>query len=259
LGYSNFADLSLSSKMAPSVDSVQELSNLIAEKALPAAKKELAEVTALARSKGGDEYSEASLDKLKPWDLTFWSERLKESKFDMTEEELRPYFALPAVLNGMFGLVQRIFDIEVKAADGETEVWHPDVTFYKVFDGTSGKHIASFYLDPYSRPEDKSGGAWMDTCIGKSKALDKDIPVAYLTCNGSPPVGKKPSLMTFGEVETLFHEFGHGLQHMLTRATEGDVAGINGVEVRMNEQMNGCDNFRFIIICWIVSLNCSFF
>jgi oligopeptidase A len=259
LGYSNFADLSLSSKMAPSVDSVQELSNLIAEKALPAAKKELAQVTALARSKGGDEYSEASLDKLKPWDLTFWSERLKESKFDMTEEELRPYFALPAVLNGMFGLVQRIFDIEVKAADGETEVWHPDVTFYKVFDGTSGKHIASFYLDPYSRPEDKSGGAWMDTCIGKSKALDKDIPVAYLTCNGSPPVGKKPSLMTFGEVETLFHEFGHGLQHMLTRATEGDVAGINGVEVRMNEQMNGCDNFRFIIICWIVSLNCSFF
>jgi oligopeptidase A len=240
LGYSNFAELSLASKMAPSVDSVRELTDLVAEKALPAAKKELEEVLALARSKGGDEYSEANLDRLQPWDLTFWSERLKESKFDMTEEELRPYFALPAVLDGMFGLVSRIFDIQVKAADGETEVWHPDVGFFKVFDGSSGKHIASFFLDPYSRPEDKRGGAWMDTCIGKSKALDRDIPVAYLTCNGSPPVGKTPSLMTFREVETLFHEFGHGLQHMLTTATEGDVAGINGVEVRMN----CCDCFR---------------
>jgi oligopeptidase A len=235
LGYSNFAELSLTSKMAPSVESVRDLTDLVAEKAIPAAKKELEEVTALARSKGGDEYSEANLDKLQPWDLTFWSTRLKESKFDMTEEELRPYFALPAVLDGMFGLVQRIFDIEVKAADGETEVWHPDVGFFKVFDGTSGKHIASFYLDPYSRPEDKRGGAWMDTCMGKSKALDRDVPVAYLTCNGSPPVGKTPSLMTFQEVETLFHEFGHGLQHMLTTATQGDVAGINGVEVRMND------------------------
>ena len=234
LGYSNYADLSMNSKMAPSVQAVRDLTDLVAEKALPAAKKELEELIALARSKGGDQYSEANLDKLKPWDMTFWSERLKESKFDMTEEELRPYFALPAVLDGMFGLVKRIFDIEVRAADGETEVWHPDVGFYKVFDASSGKHIASFFLDPYSRPEDKRGGAWMDTCIGKSKALDLDIPVAYLTCNGSPPVGTTPSLMTFREVETLFHEFGHGLQHMLTTATEGDVAGINGVEVRIN-------------------------
>jgi oligopeptidase A len=230
LGFSNYAELSLTSKMAPSIESVRELSDLIRNKALPAAEKELEEITALAREKGGDEYSEKNLAKLQPWDITFWSERLKESKFELTEEETRPYFALPAVLEGMFALVKRIFNVEVRAADGDAEIWNKDVRFFKVFDVDSGKHIASFYLDPYSRPEDKRGGAWMDTCIGKSEATKRDTPVAYLTCNGSPPIGDKPSLMTFREVETLFHEFGHGLQHMLTTATVGDVAGINGVE-----------------------------
>ena len=148
----------------------------------------------------------------------------------MTDEELRPYFALPAVLDGMFGLLNRLFNIDVKAADGEVEVWNKDVRFFKIFDSDTGKHVASFFLDPYSRPENKSGGAWMDTCIGKSEATNHDIPVAYLTCNGSPPIGDQPSLMTFREVETLFHETGHGLQHMLTKVTVGDVAGINGVE-----------------------------
>jgi len=230
LGFDNYAEQSLASKMAPTVDSVKELSDFIADKALPAAKKDLEEVTALAREKGGEEYAEDKLEKLEPWDTTFWSERLKESKFDLTEEELRPYFALPAVLDGMFGLVERIFGIQVKAADGEAEVWHPDVQFFNVYDVDTKEHIASFYLDPFSRPENKRGGAWMDVCIGKSDACERKIPVAYLTCNGSPPVGDKPSLMTFREVETLFHEFGHGLQHMLTRANVGDVAGINGVE-----------------------------
>jgi oligopeptidase A len=130
----------------------------------------------------------------------------------------------------MFSLVKRLFNIEVCAADGDAQVWHPDVRFFKVFDVETDKHIASFFLDPYSRPEDKRGGAWMDVCVGKSEAVQRDVPVAYLTCNGSPPVGEKPSLMTFREVETLFHEFGHGLQHMLTTASVGDVAGINGVE-----------------------------
>lgn len=230
LGFNNPAEMSLASKMAPSVESVQDLSNLILEKALPTAEKELAEITAYARENGGDEYSEANLEKLMPWDTTFWSERLKESKFQMTEEELRPYFALENVLDGMFGLLERIFNIEVKRADGEAEVWNDDVSFFNVYDKDDGKHIASFYLDPYSRPADKRGGAWMDVCIGKSEAVKRDIPVAYLTCNGSPPVDGKPSLMTFREVETLFHETGHGLQHMLTTATVGDVAGINGVE-----------------------------
>jgi oligopeptidase A len=230
LGFNNYADLSLASKMAPSVAAVAELSDLIADKSLPTAEREFAEILALAREKGGDEYSEANLDKLKPWDTGFWSERLKESKFELKEEETRPYFALPVVLEGLFGLVERIFGVEVRAADGEAEVWHPDVTFYKIFDSTSGKHMASFFLDPYSRPADKRGGAWFNGCIGKSEAMNKDTPVAYLTCNGSPPVGDTPSLMTFREVSTLFHEFGHGLQHMLTDATVGDVAGISGVE-----------------------------
>ena len=229
LGFENYAEQSLSAKMAPSVAAVGELSDLILEKALPTAERELAELTALSKEEGGEEYE--SLEKLEPWDTTFWSERLKEKKFDITEEELRPYFALPNVLEGMFGLVQRLFNIEVRPADGEAEVWHPDVQFFNVYDSDSDEHLASFYLDPFSRPENKRGGAWMDVCIGKSDAVNRKIPVAYLTCNGSPPVGDEtPSLMTFREVETLFHEFGHGLQHMLTKATVGDVAGINGVE-----------------------------
>jgi len=230
LGFANYAELSLAKKMASTVEEVTALSNLIADKAVPAAKKELEEVTALARKEGGDEYSVDNLEKLEPWDVTFWSERLKESKFDMTQEELRPYFALPSVLDGMFGLLKRLFDVDVKAADGEAEVWNEDVRFFKIFDAKTDKHVASFFLDPYSRPETKRGGAWLADCVGKSEATNNDIPVAYLTCNGSPPVGDKPSLMTFQEVETLFHETGHGLQHMLTEAQVGDVAGINGIE-----------------------------
>jgi oligopeptidase A len=208
LGFKNAAERSLATKMAPTVEAVQELSDLIREKALPAAERELAEITAFARENGGEDYSEEKLEKLMPWDTTFWSERLKESKFDLTEEELRPYFALPNVLDGMFGLLERIFGVTVEEAEGEAEVWHPDVKFFKVFDVESKKHIASFYLDPFSRPENKRGGAWMDVCVGKSEAVKSDVPVAYLTCNGSPPVGNKPSLMTFREVETLFHETG---------------------------------------------------
>jgi oligopeptidase A len=237
LGYKNYAEVSLAKKMASSVDEVRELTDMVAEKAVPSAKRELAEITEFAKENGGDEY--AGMSKLEPWDVTFWSERLKEVKFDMTDEELRPYFALPAVLDGMFSLLSRIFDVEVKAADGEVEVWNKDVRFFKIFDNATGKHIASFFLDPYSRPADKRGGAWMDVCIGKSEAMNRDIPVAYLTCNGSPPVGDQPSLMTFREVETLFHETGHGLQHMLTKATVGDVAGINGVEWDAVEVRNG--------------------
>ena len=219
LNFNNYAEQSLSSKMAKDVAAVDALSQMIAEKALPAARKELAEIT---------EFS--NLTTLEPWDTTFWSERLKESKFELKEEELRPYFKLDSVLDGMFELMERLFGVTVERANGEAEVWNEDVSFYKVFDNDSKKHIASFFLDPYSRPSNKRGGAWMDVCVGKSAATEDDIPVAYLTCNGSPPVGDTPSLMTFREVETLFHETGHGLQHMLTNVDVGDVAGINGVE-----------------------------
>lgn len=215
LGFANHAERSLATKMAPSVESVSDLSDLILKTALPAAERELVEITAYAREHGGEEYKEENLEKLMPWDTTFWSERLKESKFDLKEEDLRPYFALPNVLDGMFGLLERLFGVRVEEAKDAAEVWHPDVQFFKVFDIESEKHIASFYLDPFSRPANKRGGAWMDVCIGKSEALNRDVPVAYLTCNGSPPVGDKPSLMTFREVETLFHETGK-YRHSIT-------------------------------------------
>ena len=161
--------------------------------------------------------------------MPYWSERQSEKLFGFEEEELRPYFALPNVLSGLFGLCSRIFDVRIEEAKGDAPVWHPDVQFFKVLDGPTGEHLASFYLDPYARPEDKRGGAWMGTCVGSSKVLDRK-PVAYLTCNGSPPVDGKPSLMTFNEVTTLFHETGHGLQHMLTEVEHAPAAGINGVE-----------------------------
>ena len=125
----------------------------------------------------------------------------------------------------MFGLAHRLFGVRIVPHSGDdVQVWHPDVQFFDVYDDQTNEHIASFYLDPYSRPAEKRSGAWMNVCVGKSKVMKK-IPVAYLVCNGSPPVGDKPSLMTFREVETLFHEFGHGLQHMLTRVEHADAAG----------------------------------
>ena len=188
--------------MASSVGEGEEMSSMLAEKALPMARKELQEITALAKEVSGDENFE-----LKHWDTAYYSERLKERKFDLTDEQLRPYFSLESSLQGLFGVSKRLFNIDIEEGTAEdAETWHGDVKFYKVFDGESKKHIASFYLDPYSRPADKRGGAWMDVCIAKSRALDRDTPVAYLTCNGSPPAGGKPSLMTFREVETLFHE-----------------------------------------------------
>ena len=229
LGFNSTAEMSIVTKMASSVESVIDFLEMILEKALPAALREFEEITLFARSNGGDKYSQENLEGLMPWDISFWSQRLKESTFNLKEEELRSFLPFPSVLDGMFGIVERIFNIEVKEADGEVDVWDKDVSFFNVFDKDSQKHIGSFYLDPYSRPAEKRGGAWMKVCIGKSEAVKRDIPVAYLNCNGSPPIGDTPSLMTFREVETLFHEFGHGLQHMLTSATVGDVAGLNGI------------------------------
>ncbi|NES73333.1 MAG: M3 family metallopeptidase, partial [Okeania sp. SIO2D1] len=171
---------------------------------------------------------------LKHWDTSFWAERLREEKFAFTAEELRPYFPLPQVLDGLFALVKRIFGINITAADGEAPVWHQDVRYFQVSDETNTP-IAYFYLDAYSRPAEKRGGAWMDECITRAKLVENGqttlrLPVAYLQCNQTPPVDGKPSLMTFREVETLFHEFGHGLQHMLTKVDYAGAAGINNVE-----------------------------
>ena len=222
LGFDNFAEMSLAKKMAPSVAAVEEMFETLRAASWQAAAADIEEIRELAKSEG-------EADDLKHWDVAFWAERLREKKFDYTDEELRPYFPLEKALAGMFDLVERIFGIIVQQSE-DAPVWHEDVRYFEVVD-SEGANIAAFYLDPYSRPENKRGGAWMDDCLGR-KLIDGNVqlPVAHLVCNSTPPVGDKPSLMTFREVETLFHEFGHGLQHMLTTIDEADAAGISGVE-----------------------------
>lgn len=223
LGYDTYADLSLATKMAPSVDKIEEMEKQLLAASRPGAEEDLAEITKLAQENGheGD---------LRHWDVAFWAERLREKKFEYTDDELRPYFPLPRVLNGLYEVIHRLFDVTIKESDDDIPVWNPDVRFYQVFNNT-GEQIAGFYLDPYSRPEDKRGGAWMNTCLDRRMTNNRSqLPIAYLVCNGTPPVGDKPSLMTFSEVVTLFHEFGHGLHHMLTQVDFADASGINGVE-----------------------------
>jgi oligopeptidase A len=223
LGFDNYAELSLARKMAPNVEAVENLMEELRQVSFDAAKQELAELT---------EFSGQA--ELKHWDISYWSEKQQEEKFGFNAEELRPYFSLPRVLDGLFGLAQRLFSVTITAADGEAPVWHEDVRFFNIADEMGAK-IASFYLDPYSRPAEKRGGAWMNDCVGRAKMTVEGktftrLPVAYLICNQTPPVDDKPSLMTFGEVETLFHEFGHGLQHMLTHVDFSGASGINNVE-----------------------------
>ena len=223
LGFDCYADLSLSQKMAGDVAAVQQMFDRMLEASHEVAKRELEEVTELAQQTGHN-------GPLAHWDVAFWAERLREQRFAFTDEQLRPYFSLDRVLTGLFDLCHRLFEITVKSADGKAPIWNPDVRFYEVFDESLRK-IAAFYLDPYSRPKDKRGGAWMADCIARSvTAQGTRLPVAHLVCNSTPPTGDVPSLMTFREVETLFHEFGHGLQHMLTTVDFRDAAGISGVE-----------------------------
>jgi len=229
LGFRSYAELSLASKMAPNVEAVEGLLEELRGASYDAAVQDLEALKEFAASKGVPEAKE-----LKHWDISFWSERQREEKFAFSAEELRPYFPLPQVLDGLFALIKRLFGVTITPADGQAPVWHEDVRYFQVTDET-GSAIAFFYLDPYSRPAEKRGGAWMDDCVGRAKLTDAGttttrLPVAYLVCNQTPPVDGKPSLMTFGEVETLFHEFGHGLQHMLTKVDYAGAAGINNVE-----------------------------
>jgi oligopeptidase A len=225
LGFNNFAELSLASKMAPNVAAVEGLLESLRSASFEAAKQDLEDLRAHAISQAAPEAND-----LKHWDLAFWSERLREAKFDFNAEELRPYFPLEQVLSGLFNLAHNLFGITITAADGQAPVWHPDVRYFQVANEENSA-IAFFYLDAYSRPAEKRGGAWMDDCVGRSKVgATVRLPVAYLTCNQTPPVDGKPSLMTFGEVETLFHEFGHGLQHMLTTVDYVGASGISNVE-----------------------------
>ena len=227
LGYRHWADLSLASKMAGSVEEVERLLEELRAAAWPMAQQELEELRACAARQGAPE-----ADDLQPWDVSFWAETLRQEKFALDSEALRPWFPLPQVLEGVFGLCERLFGIRIVAADGQAPLWHPDVRFFLVQEAGDGTPLAAFYLDPYSRPGSKRGGAWMDECLGLQRRADGStvLPVAYLVGNQSPPVGDTPSLMTFAEVETLFHEFGHGLQHMLTTVERPQAAGINNVE-----------------------------
>lgn len=227
LGHGSWAEVSLAAKMAGSVAEVEALLEDLRTAAYPVALLELEALRACAAREGAAEAAD-----LKPWDVSFWAEVRRQEAFDLDSEALRPWFPLPRVLDGLFGLCDRLFGIRIRPADGEAPVWHPDVRFFRVEDAGSGEPLAAFYLDPYSRPGSKRGGAWMDECLVRSVngTGEPVLPVAYLVCNQSPPVGDTPSLMTFEEVETLFHEFGHGLQHMLTTVERPEAAGINNVE-----------------------------
>lgn len=223
LGYQTYAEVSLARKMAPSVESVEKLLEELRQASYQAAQEDLAELKAFAQT-----------DDLKHWDIAYWSERQREAKFDFNAEELRPYFPLNQVLEGLFALAKRIFSVTITPADGQAPVWHEDVRYFQVAN-EKGEAIAHFYLDPYSRPGSKRGGAWMGDCINRSKVEENGqksvrLPVAYLICNQTPPIDDQPSLMTFDEVTTLFHEFGHGIHHMLTQVDYPGAAGINNVE-----------------------------
>ena len=226
LGYKSWADFSLSTKMANNVKNVEKLLEELREPAFKTAQSELNVLNDFAHDNGFNE----SID-LAPWDISYWSELLRKEKLDLDQEALRPWFPLNDVLKGLFKLSERLFDIKVEKSNEGVNKWHEDVLFFNIFD-SDGKKIASFYLDPYSRPETKRGGAWMDECLNKNQNINGEniLPVAYLICNQTPPSKEKPSLMSFDEVQTLFHEFGHGLQHMLTTVELPQAAGINNIE-----------------------------
>ena len=226
LGFANFAALSLAPKMANTVEEVDRFLTDFAVKSKPFAKRDWDELCAFAKNELG------LLDGVQPWDIAFVSERLKQSRYAFSENELKQYFPLPKVLEGLFGLIQTLFNVKIESANLPT--WHADVQSFAVKD-LSGKLRAYFYLDPYAR-NGKRGGAWMDDARGRRELPNGEIqiPVAYLVCNFAPPVKvdgvlRQPTI-THDDVITLFHESGHGLHHLLTQVSALGVSGINGVE-----------------------------
>ncbi|ARU28334.1 oligopeptidase A [Cellvibrio sp. PSBB006] len=218
LGFANYAERSLASKMAESTQQVLDFLNELAQKSRPLAERDIQELRDFAATQGCTD--------LQPWDMTYYSEKLRVEKYAISQEELRPYFPAERVITGMFDVVKRLYDIDIVQV-AVFDSWHPDVRFYHIF--KNGEKIASFYLDLFAR-EHKRGGAWMADCRVRRKTdTGTQLPVAFLTCNFTPPVGDTPSLLTHDEVTTLFHEFGHGLHHMLTQIDVAAVSGINGV------------------------------
>ncbi len=220
LGFENYGEKSVATKMARDVQEVMVFLEDLAKRAKPQAEEELAALKAFAAEQGAGD--------LQPWDIGFWSERLREERYSISEEELRPWFPADTVINGMFGIVGKLFGIKFEKRD-DVDVWHDDVRFYELVDD-DGSVRAAFYLDMYARTG-KRGGAWMDDARIRRRRADGSLqtPVAYLTCNFAPPAGGKPGLLTHDEVVTLFHEFGHGLHHMLAEQDVPGISGINGV------------------------------
>jgi oligopeptidase A len=215
LGFASYADYALATRMARSVDEVMQFLERLSHAARPAALAELSELTRFASRP------------LAAWDVSFYSERLQRARFAISQEELRPYFALPRVLAALFEVAERLFDVRIRERT-DVPVWHPDVRFFQIEDAV-GRAVGSFYLDAYARPNKRSG-AWMDECVGRKRLASGDaLPVAYLVCNFLPPSQERPALLTHDDVLTLFHEFGHGLHHLLTRVPYPSLAGINGV------------------------------
>ncbi|MGQ6512857.1 oligopeptidase A [Serratia sp. IR-2025] len=221
LGFDTYADKSLATKMAESPEQVIGFLSDLAKRARPQAEQELAQLRAFAKQHYG-------VDELEAWDITYYGEKQKQHLFSISDEQLRPYFPEQRVVEGLFEVVKRIYGITAKERK-DVETWHPDVRFFDLFD-VNGELRGSFYLDLYAR-ENKRGGAWMDDCVGSLRKADGTLqkPVAYLTCNFNRPLGDQPALFTHNEVTTLFHEFGHGLHHMLTQIDTAGVSGINGV------------------------------
>lgn len=221
MDFNNYAERSLATKMANSVEQVLTFLNDLAQRSRPHAETDLNEVRQFAK----DQYQ---ADDIQAWDLTYYSEKLKQQKYAISDEELRPYFPEARVVSGLFEVVKRLFGLHITERT-DVDTWHKNVRFFEIFDA-DGELRGAFYLDLFARAK-KRGGAWMDECQVKRIRQDgsMQMPVAYLTCNFNGPIGDKPALFTHDEVITLFHEFGHGIHHMLTQITAAGVSGINGV------------------------------
>ena len=223
LGFDHYADVSLSTKMADSVAEVETFLRDLAQQATPAAKQDLAQLQKYAQDYG--------ITELQPWDSAYIAEKVKQSEFSLSQEEIRPYFPLPKVISGLFAIVERLYGIKVQEHSESVSRWHDEVSFYQLFDADDNL-LGGFYFDLFAR-SGKRGGAWMSGFQSRytyDEQNHEQLPVCFMVGNFTPALDGKPSLLTHDEVLTLFHEFGHGLHHLLTQVTVGDVAGVNGVE-----------------------------
>lgn len=223
LGFDNYAEVSLSTKMADNVAEVETFLRSLAMQATPAAKQDLAQLQKYAQ--------DYDIEELQAWDSAYIAEKVKQSEFSLSQEEIRPYFPLPKVTSGLFAIVERLYGIKVQEQSESVSRWHDDVSFYQLFDADDNL-LGGFYFDLFAR-SGKRGGAWMSGFQSRYTYSEKNhqqLPVCFMVGNFTPALDGKPSLLTHDEVLTLFHEFGHGLHHLLTQVTVGDVAGVNGVE-----------------------------